>query len=183
MIRSPNRSGRSAYWVKVKNPKAPAAKAKLGKIDGASTLAPQQAKISVDFCCDAANRARQTFTLSSFLNDENSVSAWPGARGHHEEPLSHCPRRGGARHRQHLAVMNNACKSSQHAWCTPMTSLRHHITLAERQKMWRGRARPPGPHRHLSCGTLIAVYVPEFGFATHRRFADLLCFSHASRFA
>ena len=25
-----------------------------------------------------------------------------------------------------LAVMNNACKSSQHAWCTPMTSLRHH---------------------------------------------------------
>jgi hypothetical protein len=24
------------------------------------------------------------------------------------------------------------------------------------------------------------IYVPEFGFATHRRFADLLCFWHAS---
>jgi hypothetical protein len=31
--------------------------------------------------------------------------------------------------------------------------------------------------------TLIPVYVPEFGFATHRRLVDLLCFSHASRFA
>ena len=26
--------------------------------------------------------ARQTFSLSSFLKDENSVSEWPGARGH-----------------------------------------------------------------------------------------------------
>jgi hypothetical protein len=25
-----------------------------------------------------------------------------------------------------LAVMNNACKSSQHAWCAP-TSMRHYI--------------------------------------------------------
>jgi hypothetical protein len=25
-----------------------------------------------------------------------------------------------------LAIMNNACKSSQHAWCAP-TSMRHHI--------------------------------------------------------
>ena len=25
-----------------------------------------------------------------------------------------------------LAIMNNACKSSQHAWCAPM-SMRHHI--------------------------------------------------------
>ena len=24
-----------------------------------------------------------------------------------------------------LAVMNNACKSSQHAWCAPMSSVRH----------------------------------------------------------
>jgi Tfp pilus assembly protein PilV len=29
-----------------------------------------------------------------------------------------------------LAIMNNACKSSQHAWCAP-TSMRHHIKLAE----------------------------------------------------
>jgi len=26
-----------------------------------------------------------------------------------------------------LAVMNKACKSSQHAWCAPMSSVRHHI--------------------------------------------------------
>ena len=26
-----------------------------------------------------------------------------------------------------LAVMNNACKSSQHEWCAPMSSIRHHI--------------------------------------------------------
>jgi hypothetical protein len=26
-----------------------------------------------------------------------------------------------------LAVMNNACKSSQRAWCAPMSSLQHHI--------------------------------------------------------
>jgi len=26
-----------------------------------------------------------------------------------------------------LAVMNNACKSSQHAWCAPMSVMRHHI--------------------------------------------------------
>jgi len=34
------------------------------------------------------------------LKEENSVSEWPGARDYHEEPLSHCPRRGCARHRQ-----------------------------------------------------------------------------------
>jgi hypothetical protein len=26
-----------------------------------------------------------------------------------------------------LAVMNNACKSGQHAWCAPMSTVRHHI--------------------------------------------------------
>jgi hypothetical protein len=26
-----------------------------------------------------------------------------------------------------LAVMNRACKSSQHGWCAPMSALRHHI--------------------------------------------------------
>jgi hypothetical protein len=26
-----------------------------------------------------------------------------------------------------LAVMNKACKSSQHAWCAPMSTVRHHI--------------------------------------------------------
>jgi hypothetical protein len=26
-----------------------------------------------------------------------------------------------------LAVMNNACKTSQHEWCAPTSSIRHHI--------------------------------------------------------
>ena len=25
-----------------------------------------------------------------------------------------------------LAIMNNACKSGQHDWCAPISSLRHH---------------------------------------------------------
>jgi len=27
-----------------------------------------------------------------------------------------------------LAIMNNACKSSQHEWCAPMSAVRHHVT-------------------------------------------------------
>jgi hypothetical protein len=26
-----------------------------------------------------------------------------------------------------MAVMNNACKSEQHVWCAPMSTVRHHI--------------------------------------------------------
>jgi hypothetical protein len=26
-----------------------------------------------------------------------------------------------------LAVMNNACKRSQHGWCAPLSAMRHHI--------------------------------------------------------
>jgi hypothetical protein len=26
-----------------------------------------------------------------------------------------------------LASMNNACKKSQHSWCAPTSSVRHHI--------------------------------------------------------
>jgi hypothetical protein len=28
-----------------------------------------------------------------------------------------------------LAIMNNACKSSQHEWCAPMSTIRHHIKI------------------------------------------------------
>jgi len=28
-----------------------------------------------------------------------------------------------------MAVMNKACKSSQHAWCAPMSTVRHHIKI------------------------------------------------------
>ena len=30
-----------------------------------------------------------------------------------------------------LAVMNNACKSSQHAWCAPMSGVRQHIKTGQ----------------------------------------------------
>jgi hypothetical protein len=35
-----------------------------------------------------------------------------------------------------LAVMNNACKSGQHAWCAPSSGFRHHVT---------GVSEGPGP--------------------------------------
>jgi hypothetical protein len=30
-----------------------------------------------------------------------------------------------------LAVMNKACKSSQHAWCAPMVTIRHHLKTGQ----------------------------------------------------
>jgi hypothetical protein len=30
-----------------------------------------------------------------------------------------------------LAVMNNACKSGQHAWCAPMSTVRQHIKTGQ----------------------------------------------------
>jgi hypothetical protein len=30
-----------------------------------------------------------------------------------------------------LAVMNNVCKGSQHAWCAQTSSLRHHIKTGQ----------------------------------------------------
>jgi hypothetical protein len=30
-----------------------------------------------------------------------------------------------------LAVMNNVCKTSQHAWCAPMSTVRHHIKTGQ----------------------------------------------------
>jgi hypothetical protein len=29
-----------------------------------------------------------------------------------------------------LAVLNNACKSSQHSWCAPNSSVKHHAKLS-----------------------------------------------------
>jgi hypothetical protein len=29
-------------------------------------------------------------------------------------------------------IMNNACKSSPHAWCAPMSTERHHIQIGSR---------------------------------------------------
>jgi hypothetical protein len=40
------------------------------------------------------------FSVGSFLKNENSTSERLGARGHYEEPLSHRPCRGCARHRR-----------------------------------------------------------------------------------
>ena len=37
-----------------------------------------------------------------------------------------------------LAVMNNACKSSQHVWCAPMSTVKDHIRPPPRQTSTRG---------------------------------------------
>jgi hypothetical protein len=31
-----------------------------------------------------------------------------------------------------LAIMNNACKNSRHAWCAPASDMRHHVNTAYR---------------------------------------------------
>jgi L-lactate permease len=31
-----------------------------------------------------------------------------------------------------LAIMNNACKSSHHSWCAPMSGFRHHVKTGHR---------------------------------------------------
>jgi hypothetical protein len=31
-----------------------------------------------------------------------------------------------------LAIMNESCKSGYHAWCAPVTTLRHHIKAQPR---------------------------------------------------
>ena len=28
-----------------------------------------------------------------------------------------------------LAVMNNTCKSGHHAWCAPISDIRHHVQI------------------------------------------------------
>jgi hypothetical protein len=35
-----------------------------------------------------------------------------------------------------LAVMNNACKSAQHAWCAPMSTIPHHLKPFRGAWLW-----------------------------------------------
>ena len=69
----------------------------------------------------------KTFAVGSSLNHENSSSEWPGARGHMKSPLVIVLVAVVLVTVGTLAVMNKACKSSQHAWCAPMTTVRHDI--------------------------------------------------------
>jgi len=75
--------------------------------------------------------ARQTFSLSSFLKDENSVSEWPGREITMKSPLVIVLVAVVLVTVGTLAVMNNACKSSQHAWCAPTSSVRQHIKTGQ----------------------------------------------------
>jgi hypothetical protein len=68
-----------------------------------------------------AGRAK-TFTLSSFLKDENSVSKWSGREATMKSPLVIVLVAVVLVAVGTLTVMNNACKSSQHAWCAPTSS-------------------------------------------------------------
>ena len=65
-------------------------------LDG--SIVPGKQKEALTF---AGTQQGKTFTVGSSLKHENSSSEWRGARGHYEEPLSHCPCRGWAHHRWH----------------------------------------------------------------------------------
>src|SRR5262249_5056128 len=74
-----------------------------------------------------SGRCAKTPTCGSCLNHENSGSEWPGREVTMRSPLLFGLVIAALVTVGTLAVMNNACKSSQHAWCAPTSSLRHHI--------------------------------------------------------
>ena len=68
------------------------------------------------------------FTAGSFLNHENSAAGFYSQReAAMKTPILMILIATAVIVGAVLAVMNNACKSSQHTWCAPMTNLRHHI--------------------------------------------------------
>ena len=51
-----------------------------------------------------------------------------------------------------LSVMNKACKSGNHAWCAPMSTVRHHIKTQP-----PARLRRDDGHLPSSSATLAAI--------------------------
>jgi hypothetical protein len=73
-------------------------------------------------------RIANTFTAGSFLNDENfGRLGRDGEVTPMKSPLVMLLVAVVLVTVGTLAVMNQACKSSEHAWCAPMSTLRHHI--------------------------------------------------------
>jgi hypothetical protein len=65
--------------------------------------------------------------VGSFLDNENSTSERSGGEVTMKSPLVIVLVAVVLVTVGTLAVMNKACKSSQHTWCAPMSTLRHHI--------------------------------------------------------
>jgi hypothetical protein len=61
------------------------------------------------------------------------------ARGHHEEPLSHCPRRDFARHRQHAGGHEQRLQEQ------PTCMVRSDVQHAAPHKNWLSFAVNPTP--------------------------------------
>jgi hypothetical protein len=51
-----------------------------------------------------------------------------------------------------LAIMNNACKSSQHQWCAPMSALKHHI---------KAEHRDASPAKNVEANSVAATTPPH----------------------
>jgi hypothetical protein len=69
-------------------------------------------------------RSGKSFTLGSFLNDENSADERGRPEVVMKSPLVIVLMALVLVTVSTLAVLNKTCKSSQHAWCAPM---RHHM--------------------------------------------------------
>jgi hypothetical protein len=54
-----------------------------------------------------------------------------------------------------LAIMNNSCKSSHHAWCAPISDIRHHAKIghARRVARWLATGSPVASQYTVVCIT------------------------------
>ena len=77
-----------------------------------------------------SRRSAKTFTPGSFVKYENPAGEWPGARGHHEEPLIHCPRHGCARGCRHAGSHEQRLQEQ------PTCVVRSDVQLAAPHKNW-----------------------------------------------
>jgi len=76
---------------------------------------------------EAKNNIIDFRTAGSYLNQGNSAGERPGARVNMKSPLVVVLVAIVLVAVGTLAVMNNACKTSQHEWCAPTSSMRHQI--------------------------------------------------------
>jgi hypothetical protein len=70
---------------------------------------------------------RQMFTPGSFMTRDNQASERWGREATMKSPLVVVLVAVVLVTVSTLAVMNQTCKSSQHAWCAPMSTMRHQI--------------------------------------------------------
>ena len=101
------------------------AKSALVCLDGAAHCRPlRQAALGSPTSIDAPPERSSGVHLHLGMRPE-LVCLGGGAKPRYETLLDR--RRGSARGRSGLAIMNKACKSGYHAWCSQISSIRHHV--------------------------------------------------------